>query len=53
MQNKSYASLILTGDLRGLEYLKKSFTELPKETFNFCCTVEGGIEGRDSEVDIY
>ena len=53
MENKSYTSLILTGDLRGFQYIRRSFTELPENTFNFCCTVEGGIARRDSEVDIY
>ena len=34
-------SLVLTGDLRGISYLKKSIKELPEQTFNFCCTIDG------------
>ena len=38
----SYASLLLTGDLRGLRYLKERVTRgIPKDMFRFCCTVEG------------
>ena len=35
------ASLVLTGDLRGISYLRKSVAELPSQTFNFCCTIDG------------
>ena len=37
-------SLLLTGDLRGLSYLKKSITELPENTFSFCCTIDGSVK---------
>ena len=37
----SMASLLLTGDLRGIQYIKKTITELPRNTFNFCCTIDG------------
>jgi hypothetical protein len=48
----NYASQVLTGDLRGLKYLERSFTEMPKNMFNFCCTVEGGID-MEKEFNMY
>ena len=33
-------SLVVTGDLRGLAYIKKSVKELPGNTFGFCCTMD-------------
>lgn len=37
----SKTSLILTGDLRGVKYIQDTIRELPKKTFNFCCTIDG------------
>jgi hypothetical protein len=33
--------MILTGDLRGVAYIKDTIKELPSNTFNFCCTIDG------------
>jgi hypothetical protein len=40
MENKNLMSLILTGDLQGTKYIKKTVSELPSNTFNFCCTID-------------
>ena len=34
-------SMMLTGDLQGINYIKKTINELPENTYNFCCTVDG------------
>ena len=47
-----YNSLVVTGDPRGFEYLKKTITELPGNAFNFCCTVDGGLD-REQEYNMY
>jgi hypothetical protein len=36
-----YSSLLLTGDLRGLKYIKDTIKSVPENTFNFCCTIDG------------
>ena len=37
----SKTSLILTGDLLGVRYIKDTIRDLPENTFNFCCTIDG------------
>ena len=37
----SYTSLMLTGDVAGIRYIKKTVQEIPQNTFNFCCTIDG------------
>jgi len=32
---------VLTGDLRGLGHMKRTLKEIPENTFNFCCTIDG------------
>jgi hypothetical protein len=43
-KKNSLASFIVTGDLRGFHYIEKSIKEFPDKTFNFCCTIDGGIK---------
>ena len=40
-QAGSWTSLVLTGDLRGLGYIKTAVKEIPDNAFNFCCTIDG------------
>ena len=40
-QKGSLTSLVLTGDLWGIPYIKETANDVPKKTFNFCCTVDG------------
>ena len=42
-------SLVVTGDLRGLAYIKKSVKEIPGKTFGFCCTMDNSSR---KEVDL-
>ena len=48
----NYTSQVVTGDLRGFQYLKKTFTDAPKNMFNFCCTVDGGLDAEE-EYNMY
>ena len=36
----SYFSQLLTGDLKGLDYSKTKVENVPKATYNFCCTID-------------
>ena len=36
----SYTSVMLTGDVSGVKYIKKTFQEMPSNTFNFFCTMD-------------
>ena len=47
MDSANYKSLILTGDLKGLDYVSKTVKTAPKSAFNFCCTVDGTCSGND------
>ena len=50
METANYKSLILTGDLKGFDYLKSSAKTAPKSAFNFCCTVDGTCSGQDVDL---
>lgn len=44
METRNYKSLLLTGDHKGLDYIKTTVKEAPSNAFNFCCTIDGSTK---------
>ena len=53
MENKNLTSLILTGDLQGMKYIKKTVSELPTSTFNFCCTIDAFEQKKEADLTLH
>ena len=45
----NYTSLMLTGDLQGVNYIKDTTKKIPSFAFNFCCTIGSN---RDNEANL-